>query len=86
MIILIQDIQNKRPYFTGLPFNAVIPEESAVGTTVSALMKHKNKVKGNTHNKQRQLIFFIACSVSVHKGASSEAECVLILLMSVHHS
>ncbi|CAG2237927.1 unnamed protein product [Mytilus edulis] len=37
LIILIQDIQNKRPYFTGLPFNAVIPEESAVGTTVNFL-------------------------------------------------
>ncbi|CAC5415596.1 unnamed protein product [Mytilus coruscus] len=31
LIIKIQDIQNKPPYFTGQPFNAHIPEESPVG-------------------------------------------------------
>ncbi|CAC5415595.1 CDH23 [Mytilus coruscus] len=35
MIIKIQDIQNKPPYFTGQPYNAEIPEESPVGTTVN---------------------------------------------------
>ncbi|XP_063446627.1 cadherin-23-like [Mytilus trossulus] len=34
LIIKIQDVQNKPPYFTGQPFNAEIPEESPVGTTV----------------------------------------------------
>ncbi|VDI57892.1 Hypothetical predicted protein [Mytilus galloprovincialis] len=34
LIIRIQDIQIKPPYFTGQPFNAEIPEESPVGTTV----------------------------------------------------
>ncbi|CAG2237928.1 CDH23 [Mytilus edulis] len=33
LIIRIQDIQNKPPYFTGQLFNADIPEESPVGTT-----------------------------------------------------
>ncbi|VDI57891.1 Hypothetical predicted protein, partial [Mytilus galloprovincialis] len=35
LIILIQDIQNKPPYFTGQPYNADIPEESPVGTTIN---------------------------------------------------
>lgn len=35
LIIKIQDIQNKPPYFTGQPYNAKIPEEKPIGTPVS---------------------------------------------------
>lgn len=35
LIIKIQDIQNKPPYFTGQPYNAKIPEETPIGTPVS---------------------------------------------------
>ncbi|XP_076075790.1 cadherin-23-like [Mytilus galloprovincialis] len=34
LIIKIQDIQNKPPYFTGQPFNADIQEESPIGSPV----------------------------------------------------